>query len=133
MMLSRRIPKARPGARGSLRRNPSSSGPRCGRAAAIARTRSSAWEVRFANAVPQIPHTRLRSLHFDLKERAVGVSGHKAWRDGGNNWLDCALTQGKFSQDEASRSCQRTQPGMAVPPGALLRSEACMRSEEHEA
>src|SRR6202049_1322871 len=63
MMLSRRLPRASPGARGSLTRKPSSSGPRCCKAAAIARTRDSASAVRLANGTPQMPHTLL----FDLR------------------------------------------------------------------
>src|SRR5450432_2861133 len=62
MMLRRRIPSASPGARGSLARKPSSSGPRCWRAADMARTRASASDVRLANAAPQIPHTLLLDL-----------------------------------------------------------------------
>src|ERR1700720_3908618 len=68
MMLNRRIPSASPGARASPVRNPSSSGPRCRMAAAIARTRNSASLLRDANATPQIPHT----LFFDLRSREEG-------------------------------------------------------------
>src|SRR5579859_7831802 len=65
MMLRRRMPSASPGARGSAVRKPSSSGPRCRSAAAIARTRASASLLRDANATPQIPHTLL----LDLRSR----------------------------------------------------------------
>src|SRR5580704_6901021 len=68
MMLSRRMPSASPGARASPIRNPSSSGPRCSIAAAIARTRDSASLLREAKATPQIPHTLL----FDLRRRKEG-------------------------------------------------------------
>src|ERR1700730_14400590 len=68
MMLSLRIPRPRPGARDSLTRKPSSSGPRCCIAAAIVRTRDSASAVRLANATPQIPHTLL----FDLRRAEEG-------------------------------------------------------------
>ena len=61
-MLSRRIPKASPGARGSLKRNPSSSGPRCRSAAVMVRTRASASVLREVKATPQIPHTLLLDL-----------------------------------------------------------------------
>src|SRR5690242_16779378 len=63
MMLSRRIPSASPGARPSLTRKPSSSGPRFVIARVIARTRASASVLRVTNATPQIPHTLL----FDLR------------------------------------------------------------------
>jgi hypothetical protein len=63
MMLSRRIPKASPGARGLPSRNPSSSGPRWRIAAHIARTRDSASVFREVKATPQMPHTLL----FDLR------------------------------------------------------------------
>src|SRR5436309_9510886 len=68
MMLSRRIPNASPGARGSVKRNPSSSGPRCRIAAVIAFTRDSASVLRVLKATPQIPHT----LFFDLRRREEG-------------------------------------------------------------
>src|SRR5215471_245702 len=63
IMLSRRIPSASPGARASLTRKPSSSGPRWNIARAIVRTRASASELRVTKATPQIPHTLL----FDLR------------------------------------------------------------------
>src|SRR5438045_5389765 len=64
-MLSRRMPRASPGARASLKRNPSSSGPRWRIAAHIALTRDSASALREVKATPQIPHT----LFFDLRRR----------------------------------------------------------------
>src|SRR5438046_8553948 len=70
MMLSRRMPKASPGARSSLKRNPSSSGPRCRIAAVIAFTRDSASVLRVVKATPQIPHT----LFFDLRRREEGCA-----------------------------------------------------------
>src|SRR5579859_160156 len=70
MMLSRRIPRASPGARGSPTKNPSSSGPRCRIAAVIARTRDSASLLRDAKATPHMPHTLL----FDLRGRKEGDS-----------------------------------------------------------
>src|SRR5882724_10553784 len=71
MMLSRRIPRASPGARASPARNPSSSGPRWRIAAVIARTRASASPLREANATPQIPHTLL----FNLRRGEEGGTG----------------------------------------------------------
>src|SRR5580692_911196 len=71
MMLNLRIPKARPGARSSPVRNPSSSGPRCRIAAAMARTRVSASLLLEAKATPQIPHTLL----LDLRSRKEGHPG----------------------------------------------------------
>src|SRR5215470_12818702 len=59
MMLRRRTPNASPGARGSLIRKPSSSGPRWRSASAIVRTQDSASAARLVNATPQIPHTLL--------------------------------------------------------------------------
>src|SRR5438552_500022 len=70
MMLSRRTPSPRPGARGSFSRNPSSSGPRCRSAAAIARTRGSTSSSRLTSATPQIPHTRLLDLRCTEEGRA---------------------------------------------------------------
>src|SRR6266850_4664984 len=70
MMLSRRIPSASPGARGSPTRKPSASGPRCRIAPVIARTRASASALREANATPHIPHT----LFFDLRRRKEGCA-----------------------------------------------------------
>src|SRR6266446_8377778 len=71
MMLSRRIPRASPGARASPARNPSSSGPRWRSAAVIARTRDSASALREANATPHMPHTLL----FDLRRGEEGGAG----------------------------------------------------------
>src|SRR5271154_4297084 len=71
MMLSRRIPNARPGARDSPVRKPSSSGPRCSSAAVMACTRDSASALREAKATPQIPHTLL----FDLRSGEEGGAG----------------------------------------------------------
>src|SRR5277367_6567537 len=65
MILRRRMPRASPGARGSPIKKPSSSGPRCCRAAVMALTRDSASAVRAAKATPQMPHT----LAFDLRGR----------------------------------------------------------------
>src|SRR5438105_14626200 len=65
MMLSRVIPSARPGARTSPSRSPSSSGPRWRIAATIARTCASACVLRELKATPQMPHT----LFFDLRSR----------------------------------------------------------------
>src|SRR5215467_11250171 len=62
MMLRRRTPRASPGVRLSQTRKPSSSGPRWRIAAAIARARNSASELREAKATPQIPHTLLSNL-----------------------------------------------------------------------
>src|SRR5215470_16634118 len=68
-MLSRRIPSANPGARGSFTRNPSSSGPRCPIDAAIRRVRASASELRAKKAAPQIPHTLLFDFRRAEKSR----------------------------------------------------------------
>src|SRR5579862_1173353 len=70
MMLRRRMASARPGARGSLTRKPSPSGPRCRMAAAMARTRASASEEVLTKATPQIPHTRLFYLRRGEKRAA---------------------------------------------------------------
>src|SRR5579863_5981800 len=71
IMLRRRMASARPGARGSLTRKPSPSGPRWCMAAAMARTRVSASEEELTKATPQIPHTRLFYLRRGEK-RAAG-------------------------------------------------------------
>src|SRR5271168_3875784 len=73
MMLSRRMPSAKPGARDSPVRNPASSGPRCSSAAAMARTRASASALREANATPHMPHTLL----FDLRRGKEGSARAK--------------------------------------------------------
>src|SRR5271168_64098 len=65
MILSRRMPRASPGARGSPTKKPASSGPRRCMAAVMTLTRDSASAVRAAKATPQIPHT----LAFDLRSR----------------------------------------------------------------
>src|SRR6185295_14391385 len=70
MILSRRTARPKPGARGSLNRNPSSSGPRCRSAAAIARTRGTTSSSRLTSATPQIPHTRLLDLRRTEEGRA---------------------------------------------------------------
>src|SRR5271155_1049537 len=71
MMLSRRMPSASPGARGSAIKKPSSSGPRRRIAAVMALTRDSASAVRAAKATPQMPHT----LAFDLRSRKENRRG----------------------------------------------------------
>src|SRR5271163_4137521 len=71
MMLSRRMPSASPGARGSAIKKPDSSGPRRCIAAVMALTRDSASAVRAAKATPQIPHT----LAFDLRSRKENGGG----------------------------------------------------------
>src|SRR5271155_5606108 len=71
MMLSRRMPSASPGARGSAIKKPSSSGPRRCMAAVMALTRDSASAVRAAKATPQMPHT----LAFDLRSRKENRRG----------------------------------------------------------
>src|SRR5579885_1687939 len=68
MMLRRRMPKARPGARESPARKPSSSGPRWRMASAMARTRDPASVFGESNATPQMPHTLLLDLR-GRKER----------------------------------------------------------------
>src|SRR6266571_2932820 len=71
MMLNRRMPSATPGARGSLTKKPSSSGPRWRMAAAIARMQDSAFAGCAAETAPQIPHTRL----LDLRAGEEGGAG----------------------------------------------------------
>src|ERR1700692_4805606 len=70
-MDKRRMPKASPGARGSLMRKPSPSGPRGDIAAVITRTRDSVSCSGVAKAAPQIPHTLL----FYLRRREKGSPG----------------------------------------------------------
>src|SRR5471032_278734 len=74
MMLRRRMPRARPGVRGSSKRNPSPSGPRCCRAAAMARTRDWAcWSLApkgATKATTQMPHTLLFNLRSGKKSGA---------------------------------------------------------------
>src|ERR1700730_7116796 len=71
MMLSWRMPRARPGARASSKRNPSPSGPRWDMAAVMAPARDWAWWVRAAKGTPQMPHTLL----FDLRRGEKGGAG----------------------------------------------------------
>src|SRR5450432_1433493 len=71
MMLRRRIPRARLGTRGSSKRKPSPSGPRCIIAAVMARTQDWARILGEVNATPQMPHTLL----FNLRRMKEGCAG----------------------------------------------------------
>src|SRR6267143_5840245 len=110
IMLSRRIPSARPGARASPARNPSSSGPRWPIAAVIARTRDSASVLREAKATPHMPHTLL----FDLR----------GGEEGG------ARTDSVLPQMEARDSQTAVRiPGKQDPQ---QQKAQCRRSGEHQ-
>src|SRR5580704_7295081 len=121
IMLNRRIPSASPGARASPVRKPSSSGPRCRIAAAIARTRDSASALREANATPHIPHTLL----FDLRSgkegaaRAHRVLAQMKARDS-QPAVRIPGQQGAHQQEEQSRYCRDHQ----IKKGLALQEQA---------
>src|SRR5580700_8909881 len=108
MMLSRRMPRASPGARASPIKNPSSSGPRCRIAAAIARTRNSASLLRDANATPQIPHTLLLDLR-SRKEGHPSAQGVLAKVETGNSQTAVGVPCQHRSQQQEGEHCRHAQ------------------------
>src|ERR1051325_1506665 len=110
MMLSRRIPSASPGARGSFTRNPSSSGPRCPIADAIRRARASASLLRVKKATPQIPHTLLFSFRC-AEERGPGLREVRAQMKARNFQLAVPIPGKRFphEQKEKGSADERTQ------------------------
>src|SRR5580692_3434710 len=108
MMLSRRMPSASPGARASPIRNPSSSGPRCRIAAAMARTRNSASLLRDTNATPQIPHTLLLDLR-SRKEGHPSAQGVLAKVETGNSQTAVGVPCQHRSQQQEGQHCRHAQ------------------------
>src|SRR6202166_259212 len=103
MMLSRRMPSANPGARLSLTRNPSSSGPRCCSAAVIALTRVSASLVRLAKAIPQMPHTLLLDLRNVEKRRARALKLRSQAESPDSQTIICVPPQQNADQNKEER------------------------------
>src|SRR6202790_4048953 len=108
MMLSRRMPSASPGARVSPIRNPSSSGPRCRIAAAMARTRNSASLLRDANATPQIPHTLLLDLR-SRKEGYTSAQGVLAQVETGDSQVAVGVPCKNCAHQQEEEHCRHAQ------------------------
>src|SRR5580692_2071959 len=121
MMLNLRIPKARPGARSSPVRNPSSSGPRCRIAAAMARTRVSASLLLEAKATPQIPHTLLLDLR-SRKEGHAGAQGVLAQVEARNSQMAIGIPRQHCAQQQKEKHRRHAQ--YQIKKGLSLKEQA---------
>src|SRR5579862_6387497 len=108
MMLSRRMPSASPGVRGSFVRNPSSPGPRWRIAAAMARTRDSASLLPEAKATPQIPHTLLFDP-WSRKEGRPGAQSVLAQVEAGNSQTAIGIPCQHCAQQQEEEHRRHTQ------------------------
>src|SRR5439155_14677229 len=106
MMLNRRMPSATLGARGSLTKKPSSSGPRWRMAAAIVRTQDSACAGCAGKTAPQIPHTRLLDLRAG-EEGGAGAEQMPAHVETRNAQAPVCVPREKLAQKEKRNGEQK--------------------------